>query len=86
MAKAKADVRAATPKKQTPKAEHKAAKDELQAEIDRLQKCIATMVYKSELSSAQDEVKRLGAEVEVIEFGDRVCPGMDNEIAQNFAK
>ena len=30
--------------------------------------------------------RRLGAEVEVIEFGDRVCPGMDNEIAQNFAK
>ena len=30
--------------------------------------------------------RRLGAEVEVIEFGDRVCPGMDNEIAANFAK
>jgi len=30
--------------------------------------------------------RRLGAEVEVIEFGDRVCPGMDTEIATNFAK
>lgn len=30
--------------------------------------------------------RRLGAEVEVIEFGDRVCPGMDTEIASNFAK
>jgi dihydrolipoamide dehydrogenase len=30
--------------------------------------------------------RRLGAEVEVIEFGDRVCPGMDTEIAANFAK
>jgi dihydrolipoamide dehydrogenase len=27
---------------------------------------------------------RLGAEVEVIEFMDRICPGMDKELARNF--
>jgi len=30
--------------------------------------------------------RRLGAEVEVIEFGSRVCPGLDLEVGKNFTK
>lgn len=30
--------------------------------------------------------RRLGAEVTVVEFLDRICPGMDNEIATNFQR
>src|SRR5208283_4922600 len=30
--------------------------------------------------------KRLGAEVEVIEYLDRILPGMDNEIAKQFQR
>jgi dihydrolipoamide dehydrogenase len=53
------------------------------AEVPKKMLLIGAGVIGLELGSVW---RRLGAEVEVVEFLDRICPGMDAEVAKNFQR
>ena len=53
------------------------------AEVPKKMLLIGAGVIGLELGSVW---RRLGAEVEVVEFLDRICPGMDGEVAKNFQR